>query len=172
MLFGIVGGMRSEGEIRLFGQRLEIGVIGQHGDDLPVEFPAGKVVDEPAEAVLFLADEDGDFFLFAFAVEMDADFHVHFFAQFQQAGDQFGQVDADLPDINEHVHEEEAPDDALLDVFDVDAAFGHVGGELRDDPFLVLTQNADDGQDGLRHDQAPLCQGPVVYGSLTDLARR
>jgi len=41
---------------------------------------------------------------------------------------------------------EEAADDALLDVLDVDAALGHVRGELRDDPLLILPQHANDSQ--------------------------
>ena len=57
-------------------------------------------------------------------------------------------------EVRVHLHSERRQKKiALLDVLDVDAALGHVGGVLRDDPLLVLPQDADDGEDGgtVRH---------------------
>jgi hypothetical protein len=99
----------------------------------------------------FLADEEGDFLAAALALENDADLHVELAAQVDQAGDDFGKIGAEVLEIDEHVHDEKATDDALLDVFDIDAALGDIGGELGNDAFLVFTENADDGENGLRH---------------------
>ena len=99
----------------------------------------------------FFADEDGDFTDAFFAVEVDADFHAHLAAEFEKAGDDVGEIGGDVLEVDQHIHDEEAADDALLDVLDVDAAFGDVGRELRDDAFLILAQNANDSQDGMRH---------------------
>ena len=91
-------------------------------------------------------------FLPALAVQVDAHLHVDLLAQVEQAGDQLGQVDRQVLEVDQHVHDEEPADDALLDVLDVDAALGHVRGELRDDALLVFPQHADDGEDRLlRH---------------------
>ena len=72
--------------------------------------------------------------------------------ELQQAGDDLGEVDGQVLEVDQHVHQEEPADDALLDVLDVDAALGHVGGELGDDALLVLAQHADDRQYGLSHE--------------------
>ena len=151
MLFEIVGWMRGEFKVGGFGEGFEIGVIGEDAGDLAVEFAVVEIVDELMEAVGFLADEEGDALVTALALEDDADFHVDAAAELEEAGDDFGEVGAEVLEIDEHVHDEEAADDALLDVFDVDAAFGDVGGELGNDAFLVFAEDADDCEDGLGH---------------------
>ena len=77
-------------------------------------------------------------------VEIDADVHLQLLAQFEQAGNQRGQIAGQIGQIDEHVHDEMPADDALLDVFDIDAALGHVRGELGNHAFLVLADDADD----------------------------
>ncbi len=59
-------------------------------------------------------------------------------SQFKQAGDEIRQGRGEVFEIDQHIHDEEPADHALLDVFDIDAALGHVGGELRDHPFLIF----------------------------------
>jgi hypothetical protein len=83
---------------------------------------------------------------------MDAHFHLHLPAKIEQAGDKLGKIGAKIFEIDEYVHEEEAANDALLDVLDVDPTLGHVSGELRDDAFLVFPQNTHNCHHRLRHE--------------------
>jgi hypothetical protein len=106
-----------------------------------VQLAGFEIAGELFETVPLLADEDRDALAFALAVQVHAHFHVDRFAQRQQAGDQLRQRDADILDIDQHVHDEKAADDALFNVLDIDAALGHVRGELRDDPLLVFPQD-------------------------------
>ena len=55
-------------------------------------------------------------------VQMDANLHVDRSAQLEQSGDQLGQIAGEVLQIDEHVHQKKPADDALLDVFNVDAA--------------------------------------------------
>ena len=73
-------------------------------------------------------------------MEGDAYFHVDLFAGGEQAGDEFVEGDGHVFEIDEHVHDEQAADDVLLDVFDVDAALGEIGCEARDDALLVFAE--------------------------------
>ena len=48
--------------------------------------------------------------------------------------------------VDQHVHDEQAADDALFDVLNIRAALGQEGRDLRDDPFLVFPEHTDDGE--------------------------
>ncbi len=63
--------------------------------------------------------------------------------------------DRQVRQIDQHVHDEKAAHDPLLDVLNIDAALGHVSRKLRDDALLVLSQHADDRQYRLRHEKSP-----------------
>ncbi len=145
MFFEVGVGMRGKRKIGGFGGWLEVGVIGEDTDDVAVEFSGAEVGQELIEAVALFRDEQRDFLFAGFRVEMDFHLHVDLFSQVEQTGDDFGEAGRELFQIDEHVHDEEAANDALLDVLDIDAALGHVGRELRDDAFLVFSENADDG---------------------------
>ena len=145
VLFRVVGREPEELQAGFLCDALQVAVVGEDADEVAVELAVTGIFNELLEALGLLADQERDLLSAPLAVQMDADLHVHPPAQVQQAGDQLGQVDADVLEVHQHVHQEEATHDALLDVLDVDAALGHVGGELRDDPFLVFPQHADDG---------------------------
>ena len=53
---------------------------------------------------------------------------------------------------DEHVHHKESAHDALLDVFNIDPPLGHIRRELRNDAFLIFTEDGHDGEDFLGHD--------------------
>jgi len=134
-----------------FGEVFEGGVVGEDGDDLTVEFGGGGKFEECFEAVRFFAGEDDDAFGAWLALQSDFDFHVNFFAEVQCAGDEFIEGDGHVFEVDEHIHDEKAGDDALFEVLDVDAAIGDEGGELGDDAFLVAALDGENGEDFVRH---------------------
>lgn len=150
--FGVVaGGVEFEGDVGGFGEGCEVGVVGEDDGGVAVEGAVFEVGEEAFEAVGFFGAEEGDAFGFALVLEDDFDFHVDGAATVEEAGDEGGEVGGEVVEVDEHVHDEEAADDFLLDVFDVDAAFGEEGGERGDGAFLVFAEDGDDGEDGGGH---------------------
>ncbi len=111
----------------------------------PFEQPGGAVGDQLLQAMRLLAHQHGDALAVAGAVESDAHVHEHLFADALQPEDHLVERQGEVGQVDPHRHDEEALHHALLDVLDVDAAAGEVGGNPRDDAFLV---SADDGDDG------------------------
>ena len=60
-------------------------MVGEDDGDLAVEAFGFVLGNEVFEAVGFLGDEDGGAFAAAFGVEVDADLHVDFFAEVEEA---------------------------------------------------------------------------------------
>ena len=133
---GVVGcSARRTASPAVFGDRLQIGVIGKDAGNLAVQLARRESRRELLQAMRFPADQQRDLLVPPLAVQMDAHLHVDLPAQFQQAGDQLGKVDGQILQIDQHVHQEKPAHDALLDVLDIDPPLGHVGGELRNDTF-------------------------------------
>lgn len=158
---GLVGGGEvGEGEVSALGDGLEVGVVAQDADGFAAESAEVPIFDALVEAVLFFADEEGDAFSSALVVQGDADFHADVLAEVEQAGDELIEAEGEFGEVDEHVHDELAMDDLLVDIEDVDAVFGHVGGEAGDDAFLVSADDADDGLD-LGHGWTPGVEGAI-----------
>jgi hypothetical protein len=130
------------------GDRLEVRVVREDTNDVAVELATGEVLRELLQAVRLPAGQQRDPLGPPLAVQVDPDLHLDPLAEPEQPGDQLGQVDRHVLEVDEHVHQEEPADDVLLDVLDVDAPLRQVRRELRDDALLVLPEDADDRQDG------------------------
>ena len=126
------------------GLPFERRVVRQHRGDVAGNQPRFVIRDQPRQAMVFAAAQQRHALGPPLAVQVDADLHVDATADVDQAGHQGRQVGREVGEVDEHVHDEQAADDALLDVLDVHAALGQVGGELRDGTFLVATEHGND----------------------------
>lgn len=140
-----------KGNACFVGDRFEVGVVAEDADEfstLIVGIILLAVFKDLLEAVGFFGDEEGDAFG-ARAVQGDADLHLDGLAEFEQALNQFVERGVHFSKVDEHVHDELAMHDLLFDVENIDAALGEVGGEASDHALLILSDDGDDGFDGV-----------------------